>query len=51
MTTVVGTANRMGVVLGPLPAGLSRPMALTIGPSGELLIADYGEHAILAARF
>lgn len=40
VTTVVGTANRMGVVLGPLPAGLSRPMALTIGPSGELLIAD-----------
>lgn len=51
VTTVVGTPGRMGVVLGALPAGLSAPVGLAMGPSGELLIADAAEHAILAARF
>jgi sugar lactone lactonase YvrE len=51
VTTVVGTPGRMGVVLGRFPAGLSSPTGLAFGPSGELLIADSAEHAILAAWF
>ena len=51
VTTVAGTPERMGIVLGPLPAGLSGPTGLAIGPSGELLIADSFEHSILAAWF
>jgi sugar lactone lactonase YvrE len=51
VTTVAGTAHQMGVVLGPLPAGLAVPTALAMGPSGELLIADSGENVILAAWF
>jgi hypothetical protein len=51
VSTVVGTPGRMGVVLGRFPAGLSSPTGLAVGPSGELLIADSAEHAILAAWF
>jgi hypothetical protein len=32
-------------------ASLSTPIDLTFGPSGELLIADWNENAILAAWF
>jgi hypothetical protein len=49
VTTVAGTRERMGIVLGPLPAGLSSPTGLAFGPSGELLIVDASEHSILAA--
>jgi hypothetical protein len=51
VTTVVGSPRRMGVLPGSLPAGLSCPAELTIVPSGELLIADECENAILAAWF
>jgi hypothetical protein len=51
VTTVVGSPDRMGVVLGPLPAGLGNPWGLALGPGGELLIADIAENAILAAQF
>ena len=51
VTTVVGSPDLMGVVLGPLPAGLGNPWGLALGPSGELLIADIAENAILAAKF
>jgi sugar lactone lactonase YvrE len=51
VTTVAGNSARMGIVLGPLPAGLAGPTALAIGPSGELLISDASEHSILAAWF
>jgi hypothetical protein len=51
VTTVVGTPGRRGVALGPLPAGLSYPVGLALGPLGELFIVDRGEHAVLVARF
>jgi hypothetical protein len=51
VTTVVGSPDRVGVVLGPLPAGLSEPWGLALGPAGELLISDSTENAILALRF
>ena len=51
ITTVVGSPGRMGVLLGPLPAGLGAPHGLAMGPGGDLLIADSMENAILAARF
>jgi DNA-binding beta-propeller fold protein YncE len=50
VTTVVGSPDRMGVVLGPLPAGLGNPFGLALGLGGELLIADSAENAILAAQ-
>jgi streptogramin lyase len=50
VTTVVGSPDRMGVVLGPLPAGLSEPWGLALGPAGELLISDSAENAILAVK-
>ncbi len=51
VTTVVGSPDLMGVVLGLLPAGLGNPWGLALGPGGELLIADVAENAILAAQF
>jgi hypothetical protein len=51
VTTVVGSPDRIGVILGPLPAGLDCPAGLALGPSGELLIADGCENSILAAWF
>lgn len=51
VTTVIGRAERMGVVLGSLPAGLSTPTGLAFGPSEELLIADSSDNSILAAWF
>jgi sugar lactone lactonase YvrE len=51
VTTVVGTPESVGVILGPLPASLSCPWGLALGPSGELLISDECEHSILAAWF
>jgi hypothetical protein len=51
VTTVAGTPGRMGAVPGPLPAGLSSPVALSLGTAGELLIGDANEHAVLEVRF
>lgn len=50
VTTFVGSSHRTGVRLGPLPASLSLPVALTFGPSGELYISDEGENLILTVR-
>jgi hypothetical protein len=51
VTTVVGSPNRKGVVLGPLPGRLRYPWGLALGPAGELFIADVDEHAVLVAQF
>jgi hypothetical protein len=51
VTTVVGSPGRVGVVIGPLPAGLREPWALALGPAGELLITDRAENVILRAAF
>ena len=49
VTTVLGVPDRVGVVLGPRPAGLRDPWGLALGPAGEIYISDYGENAILVA--
>ena len=49
VTTMVGTAGRAGVKLGPLVGGLIEPKGLTVLPSGDLAISS--EQAILLARF
>jgi sugar lactone lactonase YvrE len=51
VTTVVGSPERAGVVLGPLPAGLNAPRGLALGQTGELVISDVEENSILVARF
>ncbi|MGB8298680.1 MAG: hypothetical protein WCG85_24910, partial [Polyangia bacterium] len=51
VSTVVGTAGRAGVVLGPLPGGLDSPEQLAVGPAGELFIVDVDQDALLVARF
>jgi streptogramin lyase len=51
VTTVVGSPDRMGVALGPLPAALTAPWGLAVGPAGELYVSDYQEGAILVAQF
>jgi hypothetical protein len=50
VTTVVGSAHRLGVVLGPLPASLSGPLGLAFVAPGTLFIAD-SENVVLRARF
>ncbi len=51
VTTVVGSPNLLGVVLGLLPARLASPRGLAFGPTGELFLSDIGENVILAVRF
>ena len=51
VTTVVGSPKSVGIRLGPLPASLACPWGLALGPSGELLIADECENAVVAAWF
>jgi sugar lactone lactonase YvrE len=50
VTTLAGKVKAMGVVLGPLPGGLNQPTALTVTLTGELIIADGAENAVLAVR-
>ena len=49
VTTVVGSPGNAGVILGPLPAGLTSPRGLAFGPAGDLYITD--ENAVLVAQF
>ena len=49
VTTVVGSPDRWGAIPGPLPASLSFPSSLALGPDGQLFIAD--ENAVLIAHF
>jgi sugar lactone lactonase YvrE len=48
VTTVIGVAGRQGVVTGPLPAQLGRPLALTVTPDGELAVVS--ENTVLRAH-
>jgi DNA-binding beta-propeller fold protein YncE len=48
VTTVIGTTAASGVLLGPLPARLTKPSALALVPSGGLLVVS--ENAILVAH-
>lgn len=51
MTTVVGAPGNFGVVLGPLPGGVSSPTGLAFVPPGRLFIVDQNENALLVAQF
>ncbi|MGZ3441534.1 MAG: NHL repeat-containing protein, partial [Polyangia bacterium] len=48
VSTIVGTVDRPGVRLGPLPAQLGPPSALALTPEGQLLILS--ENSLLVAR-
>jgi len=45
--TIAGRAFQARVTLGPLPAGLNRPTAVALLPTGEIIIADATENAVL----
>jgi sugar lactone lactonase YvrE len=47
VTTVIGSPRGGGVVLGPVPAGLSKPYGLLFLPAFGLLITDSYENALL----
>ena len=51
VTTVVGSPGRWEVILGPLPAEIASPAGLALAPSGDLVIADQHENALLLAHF
>ena len=51
VTTVVGSPGRWEVILGPLPAEIASPAGLALLPSGDLVIADQHENALLLAHF
>lgn len=51
VSTVVGSPDRPGAMLGPLPASLGYPTAVAFVRPGHLFIADSGESVILRARF
>jgi hypothetical protein len=50
VSTIVGSAGRIGVSLGALPASLSQPFGVALLPTGELAIVDYNENAVLIAH-
>jgi DNA-binding beta-propeller fold protein YncE len=49
VSLLVGAQDRAGLRLGPLPAGLSDPTGLALGPAGQLFISLAKENAILTA--
>jgi hypothetical protein len=51
VSTVIGSAGRVGVSPGPLPASLNAPYGVTVLPTGDLAITDTGENAVLLGRF
>jgi hypothetical protein len=51
VTTVVGSPNRFGIVLGPLPAQLTAPAGLAFVPPAQLFITDTAENVVLVAQF
>jgi hypothetical protein len=50
VSTVVGLPDRSGILLGALPASLNVPYDVTVLPTGELVIVDTLENAILIAH-
>jgi hypothetical protein len=51
VTTVIGVPGRLGAKEGPLPAGLNQPVGLAFLYTGDLVIVDAAENAILIAGF
>jgi sugar lactone lactonase YvrE len=50
VTTPIGVLGRSGIVQGPLAAGLNRPNAIAVLPSGDIVIVDQEENAVLVVR-
>lgn len=48
--TILGLAGQAGVKLGPVPARLNTPGAVSVQPSGGLYIANLAENVILRAN-
>ncbi|HEY7958351.1 MAG TPA: hypothetical protein VII38_23790, partial [Polyangia bacterium] len=48
VTTVIGSNQASGVLLGPLPAQLSQPAAIALTPSGALALIS--ENSLLLAH-
>ena len=51
VSTVIGAPARIGVTPGPLPASLNAPHGLAVLPTGDLVITDFVENAILLGKF
>ena len=47
---MVGVPGQAGIVLGPIPAGLSHPESLLVGPGPALYLTDLGADVVLVAR-
>ena len=50
MSTIVGVPGQMGISLGALPASVNNPRGLVVLPTGELVITDGAENAVLIAH-
>jgi sugar lactone lactonase YvrE len=50
VTTVIGNPRLTEVMLGPLPAALHSPGGLALTRTGDLVITDVDENAVLLAR-
>jgi hypothetical protein len=50
VSTVIGVAGTVGVILGSLPAGLNQPAGLAMLSNGSLLITDSTENVVLIAN-
>ncbi len=50
VTTLVGQIGQRGIKLGPLPAQLDSPVAVTMSGKNDIIIVDYTESAVLDAR-
>jgi len=51
VTTLIGVPGRLGVKEGPFPAGLNQPYGLASLYTGDLVIVDAAENALLIAGF
>src|SRR5262249_14315149 len=47
VSTFVGAANKAGVQTGPLPAAMNAPGGMAATPSGDLVLTDFNEAAVL----
>ena len=47
VVTWVGQPGAAGVQPGPLPARLNKPYGIAVAPTGQVLVADQAENAIL----
>lgn len=48
VSTFVGAVNKVGVQPGTLPASLNGPAGMALVPSGDMLVTDFNEGALLS---